>query len=179
MSERMNIGQAAASAGVSQKMIRHYERIGLLPEPNRDSSGYRLYTQYEVSVLRFIGRSRHLGFSIPQIAELICLWSNKERSSREVKAVAERHLASLEEKRCEIEHMMAGLSELVRECPGDDTPHCVILESLSQSRLDQFHPQHRPSLKKAPADEPQVHNSSGHIDLMAWMRGVRVHRQSN
>lgn len=176
MTERMNIGEAAAAAGVSQKMIRHYERIGLLPEPTRDPSGYRRYSAYEVSVLRFIGRSRHLGFSIAQIAELIGLWSDTERSSREVKAVAERHLASLEDKRREIEQMMAGLQELLQQCPGDDTPHCAILESLSQSRLDEFHPQHRPHLKKAATDEAPGASSGGHIDLMAWMRGVQVHR---
>ncbi len=176
MSQRMNIGEAAAAAGVSQKMIRHYERIGLLPEPTRDASGYRRYSGYEVSVLRFIGRSRHLGFSIPQIAELIGLWSDTERSSREVKAVAERHLASLDEKRREIEQMMDGLQELLQACPGDDTPHCVILESLSQSRLDEFHPQHRPQLRKVTADEAPSNGGGAHIDLMAWMRAVNVHR---
>lgn len=176
MTERMNIGEAAAAAGVSQKMIRHYERIGLLPEPTRDPSGYRRYSPYEVSVLRFIGRSRHLGFSIAQIAELIGLWSDSERSSREVKAVAERHLASLEDKRREIDQMMTGLRELLQLCPGDDTPHCAILESLSQRRLDEFHPQHRPHLKKSAADEAPATGGGGHIDLMAWMRGVQVHR---
>lgn len=176
MTERMNIGEAAAAAGVSQKMIRHYERIGLLPEPARDPSGYRRYSPYEVSVLRFIGRSRHLGFSIPQIAELIGLWSDTGRSSREVKAVAEGHLASLEEKRREIEQMMAGLQELLQQCPGDDTPHCAILESLSQSRLDQFHPSHRPQLKKGGNEDTAGTGGGGTIDLMAWMRAVRFHQ---
>lgn len=175
MTERMNIGEAAAAAGVSQKMVRHYERIGLLPETPRDAAGYRRYSPYEVSVLRFIGRSRHLGFSLPQIAELIGLWSDTERSSREVKAVAERHLASLEEKRREIDQMVAGLQELLQQCPGDDTPHCAILESLSQSRLDQFHPSHRPRLKKAAPDETEATGGGSAIDLMAWMRAVRVH----
>jgi Cu(I)-responsive transcriptional regulator len=176
MSTLMNIGQAAAAAGVSPKMIRHYELIGLLPEADRNESGYRLYSEREVSVLRFIGRSRHLGFSIPQIAELIGLWSDSQRSSREVKTVAERHLASLEEKRREIEQMMAGLSELVQACPGDDRPHCAILDTLSQHSLDKHQPRHRPQLKKGSAKEGEpAAAGSGHIDLMAWMRGVQVH----
>lgn len=177
MSNLITIGQAAAAAGVSPKMIRHYEAIGLLGEPERDPAGYRLYSEGDVSVLRFIGRSRHLGFSIPQIAELIGLWSDSRRSSREVKAVAERHLADLAEKRREIEQMMAGLNELVQACHGDDDPHCAILDTLSQQNLERHQPQHRPELRKAtarPADEPQP--SGSHIDLMAWMRGVRVHR---
>lgn len=176
MSTHMNIGQAATAAGVSPKMIRHYELIGLLPEADRNESGYRLYSEREVSVLRFIGRSRHLGFSIAQIAELIGLWSDSKRSSREVKTVAERHLASLEEKRREIEQMMAGLSELVRACPGDDQPHCAILDTLSLHSLDKHQPRHRPQLKKGGTKGgEQVAAGSGHIDLMAWMRGVKVH----
>ena len=89
----MNIGEAAAAAGVSAKMIRHYEQIGLLPEAERSEAGYRLYGDREVSVLRFVRQSRHLGFSVAQIAELIGLWSDSRRTSREVKAVAQRHLA--------------------------------------------------------------------------------------
>jgi Cu(I)-responsive transcriptional regulator len=172
----MNIGQAATAAGVSPKMIRHYELIGLLPEPDRNESGYRLYSEREVSVLRFIGRSRHLGFSIPQIAELIGLWSDSQRSSREVKSVAERHLASLDEKRREIEQMMAGLSDLVHACQGNDHPHCAILDTLSQQKLEKHQPTHRPQLKKGGAkDSNSTEAGAGHIDLMAWMRGVHVH----
>lgn len=176
MSSFMNIGQAAAAAGVSPKMVRHYEQIGLLPEADRNESGYRLYSEREVSVLRFIGRSRHLGFSIPQIAELIGLWSDSHRTSREVKTVAERHLASLEEKRREIEQMMSGLSELVQACQGDDHPHCAILETLSQQKLDKHQPSHRPQLRKGGGKESDnATPGTGHIDLMAWMRGVHVH----
>jgi MerR family copper efflux transcriptional regulator len=91
----MNIGEAATAAGVSAKMIRHYEQIGLLPAAERSESGYRLYGEREVSVLRFIRQSRRLGFSVAQIAELIGLWSDSQRTSREVKAVAQRHLADL------------------------------------------------------------------------------------
>ena len=180
MSTLMNIGQAAAAAGVSPKMVRHYESIGLLPEAHRNESGYRLYSEREVSVLRFIGRSRHLGFSIAQIAELIGLWSDSERSSREVKTVAERHLADLEEKRREIEQMMAGLSELVQACQGNDHPHCAILDTLSQHSLNKHKPAHRPQLKKsAPKEGDAIGAGSSQIDLMAWMRGVRVHHSTD
>lgn len=177
MSTLMNIGQAAAAAGVSPKMVRHYEAIGLLAEPQRNPSGYRLYAERDVSVLRFIARSRHLGFSTAQIGELIGLWSDSHRSSREVKAVAERHLADLADKRREIEQMMAGLGELVAACHGDDDPHCAILDTLSQQGLERHQPTHRPTLKKASAPPSEVSAApSSHIDLMAWMRGVRVHR---
>lgn len=180
MSNLITIGQAAAAAGVSPKMVRHYEAIGLLGEPERDASGYRLYSERDVSVLRFIGRSRHLGFSIPQIAELIGLWSDSQRSSREVKAVAERHLADLAEKRREIEQMMDGLTELVQACHGDDDPHCAILDTLSQQTLERHQPRHRPELRKTAARPTESAPASGsHIDLMAWMRGVQVHRSSS
>ncbi len=90
--------------------------------------------------------------------------------------MAEHHLASLDEKRREIEQMMAGLSELVQACPGDDHPHCAILDTLSQHSLDKHQPRHRPKLKKGNAkDSEQAATGSGHIDLMAWMRGVHVH----
>ena len=172
----MNIGQAASAAGVSPKMIRHYEQIGLLPQAERSGAGYRLYSEREVSVLRFIGRSRHLGFSIAQIAELIGLWSDTARSSREVKTVAERHLRDLDDKRREIEQMMAGLSDLVRACRGDDHPHCAILETLSERPLDQQQPPPKPQLRKGGAREGEAAPAAtGHIDLMAWMRGVQVH----
>lgn len=175
MTTLMNIGEAAAAAGVSAKMIRHYEQIGLLPEAERSESGYRLYGDREVSVLRFVRQSRHLGFSVAQIAELIGLWSDSRRTSREVKAVAQRHLADLEEKRREIDQMMDGLSVLVNACHGDDQPHCAILEKLSLGSPTQHQPRHKPQLKKslAKAEAPGAGTSS-HIDLMAWIRGVRV-----
>jgi len=98
MNPLMNIGEAAKAAGVSAKMIRNYEQIGLLPPAERSDSGYRLYGLRDVSVLRFIRQSRRLGFSMEQIAELIGMWGDDARSSREVKAVAQRHLDELEEK---------------------------------------------------------------------------------
>lgn len=176
----MNIGQAASAAGVSPKMVRHYEQIGLLPQAERNEAGYRLYSEREVSVLRFIGRSRHLGFSIAQIAELIGLWSDTARSSREVKTVAERHLRDLDAKRREIEQMMDGLGDLVRACRGDDHPHCAILETLSDQPLDRLQPPPKPQLRKGSArDADTTPASTGHIDLMAWMRSVQVHHSAH
>ncbi|PKO65833.1 MAG: Cu(I)-responsive transcriptional regulator [Betaproteobacteria bacterium HGW-Betaproteobacteria-16] len=176
----MNIGEAAAASGVSAKMIRHYELRGLLPEAERSEAGYRLYGAREVSVLRFVRQSRHLGFSVAQIAELIGLWSDRKRTSREVKAVAQRHLADLEEKRCEIEQMMNGLSVLVKACHGDDQPHCAILDKLSRGTLTQHQPQKKPQLKKSRIQTVATSvGTSNPIDLIAWMRGVHVHHDAH
>jgi len=180
MTTLMTIGEAAAAAGVSAKMIRHYEQIGLLPEAERSEAGYRLYGDREVSVLRFVRQSRHLGFSVAQIAELIGLWSDSQRTSREVKAVAQRHLSDLDEKRREIEQMMDGLSVLVKACQGNEQPHCAILDKLSRGTLTQHQPHHKPQLKKsrAQADATSAGTSSP-IDLMAWMRGVHIHHDAH
>lgn len=131
MSYPMNIGKAAEAAGVSAKMIRHYEEIGLLPAAARTGSGYRQYSERDVSILRFIRQARRLGFSMQQIAELLGLWSNDRRTSREVKSLAQAHLADLEEKMREIAEMKAALERLVAACHGDDDPHCAILEELA------------------------------------------------
>ena len=129
----LNIGQAAAASGISAKMIRHYEMVGLLPAPSRTESGYRQYTGNDVHTLQFIRQARDLGFSIPQIAELVGLWQNRRRPSRSVKAVAEAHIHALEEKAQELMAMKATLEHLVHCCNGDDRPDCPILESLSGS----------------------------------------------
>ena len=127
----MNIGEAAKAAGVSTKMIRNYEQIGLLRPAERSHAGYRLYGLRDVSVLRFIRQSRRLGFSMEQIAELIGMWGDDARSSREVKAVAQRHLSVLEEKLHEIVEMKTALERLVNACKGDDHANCAILENLA------------------------------------------------
>ena len=177
MSHPMNIGKAAEAAGLSAKMIRHYEEIGLLPAAARTGSGYRQYSERDVSILRFIRQARRLGFSMQQIADLLGLWSNDRRTSREVKSLAQAHLADLEEKMREIAEMKAALECLVAACHGDDDPHCAILDTLSQQALERHQPTHRPTLKKASAPPSEVSAApSSHIDLMAWMRGVRVHR---
>jgi len=129
--EIMNIGQAAKISGVSAKMIRHYEEVGLVPAPERTDSGYRQYSEGDVHTLRFIRQARDLGFSIRQIGDLVGLWQNRRRPSRSVKALAEAHIQALEEKAQELLAMKATLEHLAHCCNGDDRPECPILESLS------------------------------------------------
>ena len=126
----MNIGEAAAASGVSAKMIRQYEAIGLLrPAPRRENS-YRDYGGHDVHELRFIGRARKLGFSIDEIAALLALWRDKKRPSREVKRVAAAHLADIETRIAEMQSMAASLRDLVGACRGDDRAECPILNDL-------------------------------------------------
>ena len=127
----MNIGQAATASGVSAKMIRHYEQVGLFPEPGRTDAGYRQYSEKEVHTLRFIRQARDLGFSIQQIGELVGLWQNRRRPSRQVKALAEAHIKELEQKTQDLLAMKATLEHLVQFCHGDDRPECPILENLA------------------------------------------------
>jgi Cu(I)-responsive transcriptional regulator len=131
--ETMNIGEAAKASGVSAKMIRHYESVGLFPEPNRTDSGYRQYSEKEVHTLRFIRQARDLGFSLEQISELLALWQNRRRPSRQVKALAEAHIKELEQKLQDIQVMKSTLEHLVHCCHGDDRPDCPILETLSEA----------------------------------------------
>jgi Cu(I)-responsive transcriptional regulator len=128
----MNIGQAAAASGVSAKMIRHYEGLGLLPAARRTDAGYRQYEDRDVHTLRFIRHSRDLGFSLADIGELVSLWHNRRRSSRQVKALAQAHIQALEQKAAELLAMKATLEHLASCCHGDDRPECPILEGLAQ-----------------------------------------------
>jgi len=127
----MNIGEAARASGVSAKMIRHYEAVGLLPAARRTEAGYRLYSEREVHVLRFVRRARDLGFSIVEIGELVGLWQDRRRSSRQVKALAERHIRELEEKAAQLLSMKTTLEHLVHCCHGDERPDCPILDTLA------------------------------------------------
>jgi len=133
MSTVMNIGEASLATGVSAKMIRHYEGVGLFPGPARTGSGYRQYGERELATLRFIRQSRELGFSIEQIRELLALWQDRERPSRQVKALAEAHMARLDAKLRELEQMKATLAHLVEGCRGDERPDCPILEGLAKN----------------------------------------------
>jgi len=126
----MNIGDAAAASGVSAKMIRHYEGIGLFAAPARSESGYRVYGERELHLLRFIRHSRDLGFSLEQIRALLALWQDRARPSREVRALAERHLVELETKLAELQAMKTTLAQLVQSCHGDERPDCPILDTL-------------------------------------------------
>ena len=128
--ESMNIGQASAASGVSAKMIRHYEEIGLVREPKRTASNYRTYPGNDVHVLRFIRRARALGFSVRNIKELLALWQNKSRSSAAVKRIAREHIDELKDKIAELEAMVDALEHLARHCHGDERPECPILEDL-------------------------------------------------
>jgi Cu(I)-responsive transcriptional regulator len=132
--EIMNIGAAAKASGVSAKMIRHYEEVGLMPPAVRTGSGYRQYNETAVHTLRFIRRSRDLGFSIREIGELLSLWQNRRRPSRLVKALAEAHIEALQKKVEELLTMKGTLEHLVHCCRGDDRPDCPILETLSQEK---------------------------------------------
>ncbi|MFN2348512.1 MAG: Cu(I)-responsive transcriptional regulator [Thioalkalivibrio sp.] len=127
----MNIGEAAASSGVSAKMIRYYEQTGLLPAAKREANGYRYYGDTDVHMLRFIRRARDLGFSLEQVEQLVALWRDKGRASAEVKAIAQEHVRELEEKIAALESMRRTLEQLVHECHGDHRADCPILDDLS------------------------------------------------
>jgi len=127
----LNIGQAAAASGVSAKMIRHYESIGLLAQAQRTEAGYRQYAHADVRTLRFIRHSRDLGFSLPEIARLVDLWHDRSRPSREVKALARQHIAELDAKARGLLEMKSALEHLVNGCRGDDRPDCPIIDSLA------------------------------------------------
>jgi Cu(I)-responsive transcriptional regulator len=129
----MNIGRAAEASGVSAKMIRHYESIGLLPDATRTVAGYRVYRERDVHTLRFIRRARDLGFAMKEIGELLGLWGNRRRASADVKKVAARHLHELDEKIRELQDMRATLAHLADHCHGDDRPDCPILQDLSDA----------------------------------------------
>ena len=128
----MNIGQAAAAAGVSAKMIRHYEAIGLLPKVSRSFGNYRVYSTNDIHVLRFIRRARDLGFSIEEIRERLGLWRNRSRSSAAVKKIAAKHIGDLRLKIAELQSMVQTLEHLTRHCHGDHRPDCPILDDLSR-----------------------------------------------
>lgn len=126
----MNIGEAAKAAGISAKMIRHYESIGLVPAAERRASGYRDYSADDVHRLRFIRRGRELGFSIERIRDLLRLWSDRDRSDVEVRAVALAHIAELEAKALQLQEMAATLRDLASACSKGDRPLCPIISAL-------------------------------------------------
>jgi Cu(I)-responsive transcriptional regulator len=127
----VNIGSAARLSGISTKMIRHYEEIGLMPKAARTTSGYRTYSETDIHTLRFIRQARDLGFSMKLIGELLSLWQNRRRPSSRVKALALGHIRELEEKIHEIDAMKAALEQLAAHCHGDDRPDCPILGNLA------------------------------------------------
>ena len=137
----MNIGQAAAASGVSAKMIRYYESIGLTHAVTRSEAGYRVYSDTEVHTLRFIRRARDLGFSVEQITNLLALWQHRSRASSEVKRIALEHVAELEWKMQELAEMSETLRHLAKNCRGDHRPDCPIINDLSEDKAAGEKPQ--------------------------------------
>lgn len=127
----MQIGEASKATGVTAKMIRHYESIGLIPGAARRDSNYRDYGAEDVHRLGFIRRARDLGFSIDEIRDLLKLWGDRGRSSRDVKALTVAHIAELDAKIALLGEMRATLSHLADCCDGDHRPDCPIIESLA------------------------------------------------
>lgn len=127
----VNIGSAAERSGISAKMVRHYESLGLLPHVARSDSGYRQYSEAEVHTLRFIKRSRDLGFSMAEIAELVTLWQNRRRTSASVKRVAQKHVDELGARIEAMQSMQRTLRQLLHHCHGDERPDCPILDDLA------------------------------------------------
>ncbi|WP_333605960.1 Cu(I)-responsive transcriptional regulator [Novosphingobium sp.] len=130
----MNIGQVSKSTGVSQRMIRHYEGIGLMPPPDRRDNGYRDYPPRSVERLRFIANARDLGFPVDEISALLGLWDDRERASSEVKAIALGHAEDLARKAAALEAMRRTLLDLAEGCSGDARPDCPILAGLAETR---------------------------------------------
>ena len=182
---RMNIGEAAAAAGVTPKMIRHYESLGLMPEADRTEAGYRLYTAREVEMLRFVRQSRALGFSIQQIDSLLTLWRDEQRESRAVKDLARRQLAELDARRRELDEMRETLAGLIDNCVGDESACCAILQRLAapvpaQIRIDTRKASGTLKQVKAGSSVPRARGPErsrsappapvGHTGLVAWSR---------
>ncbi|TXL73328.1 Cu(I)-responsive transcriptional regulator [Vineibacter terrae] len=127
----MNIGEAARESGVSAKMIRYYESVGLLPRAQRTESGYRVYRDADVHTLRFIRRARDLGFSMEQITALLTLWRDHGRASADVKQLARAHITELEARAAQLMAMSRTLRHLADHCHGDARPECPILDDLA------------------------------------------------
>ena len=125
----MNIGEASRASGVSEKMIRHYEAIGLL-HPARQANGYRSYAGHDIAVLRFIRHARDLAFPLEDVRRLLALWHDRGRASAEVRRLALSHVAALEEKARALQAMANSLKHLAAHCHGDDRPDCPILDEL-------------------------------------------------
>lgn len=126
----MKIGEASAQSRVSQRMIRHYEGIGLIPAAARRDSGYRDYDSRDLQTLRFIRRARDLGFSIEEIGQLLALWHDRGRASAEVRALALARAAELDRKARQLDEMRRSLEHLAAHCHGDARPDCPILDDL-------------------------------------------------
>lgn len=132
----MNIGEASKASGVSAKMIRYYEEIGLLPPAHRTSSGYRVYSDADVHRLQFVRRARDLGFAVAEISDLLSLWGDSSRQSADVKRLAQAHIAELQQRISGLRQMADTLETLIECCAGDERPDCPILANLEQPDKD-------------------------------------------
>lgn len=128
----MNIGQAASASGVSAKMVRYYESVGLLPAARRTGSGYREYDRNDVHRLRFVRRARDFGFEMDEIRELLGLWQDRSRPSKDVKRIALAHVAGLDARIRHLTELRDTLAHLAHCCRGDNRPDCPILAGLEQ-----------------------------------------------
>ena len=131
MNALVNIGEAARRSGVSAKMLRHYESLGLLAPVARSEAGYRLYSESDVRTLQFIKRARSLGFSMAEITQLLDLWRNRRRTSASVKRIAQQHVDELGERIAALQAMQRSLGQLLDHCHGDERPDCPILDDLA------------------------------------------------
>jgi len=129
----MNIGDAAKASGASAKMIRHYETLGLLKRTRRSLGGYRLYDHTDIHTLRFIRRSRDLGFSMADVTRLLGLWQDRRRASAAVRRIAQAHIGDLDRRIADMQQLRRTLEHLVHHCHGDQRPECPILDDLSDS----------------------------------------------
>ncbi len=134
------IGVAARRAGISARMVRHYESLGLISGVARTDSGYRQYTEADVHALHFIRRSRDLGFSMEEIAELLGLWHDRSRASSQVKRIAQQHIDDLSERIAQMQAMQRSLQTLVSCCKGNDRPDCPILDDLAAGQSEHHAP---------------------------------------
>lgn len=132
----MNIGHAAKASGVSAKMVRYYESVGLIPEAPRSKAGYRTYSESDVHTLRFIRRARDLGFRVNEIANLVSLWRDQSRRSADVKTLVVGHISALKCRIAEMEAMVDTLSDLAESCQGDQRAECPILRDLENPNPD-------------------------------------------
>ncbi len=150
----MTIGEAAAATGISAKMIRYYESVGLIAPAGRSDGNYRLYGETELHTLRFIRRARDLGFSVEQMQALLALWRDRSRASADVKAMALEQIAALRRRIAELEGMVDTLAHLAAHCHGDDRPDCPIIEDLAA-------PAHPPAPPVTPASRPPPGRRAG------------------
>jgi Cu(I)-responsive transcriptional regulator len=126
-----SIGEVAKLTGLTAKMIRHYESLGLVKPTDRTLANYRVYQQRDIHLLRFIKSARDLGFSMKQIGVLASLWQDEGRSSAEVKKLALEHIQEMDERIQSLQQMRNALNELAGRCHGDDRPDCPILDAIA------------------------------------------------